>query len=183
MFALVFLLFSSILYGEDRFYTQLSLAVWTRNFEEATPQKNNQGVESTEGGFVAGFGYRLNSDWAFEIEFLPTMDFTVRDGAREGKIHMWAVTLAPKYTFSWRAFDNKLSFFAKIRLGYTQIMGTTFYGNNGGNSSYTMGPAIGADYILNSDWEAFLDIGGLWAGGDVEDYDFHPWLIGLRYQF
>jgi hypothetical protein len=169
--------------AENRWYGQISLTVWTRNFEEATPSRNNDGVEKTEGGFAPGLGYHYNSHWAFELEFLPTMGFTVNQGNRTGTISMWALTLAPKYTFSQRYFSEKLSFFVKFRLGYTKMTGTSFYGNTGSNSSYTLGPAVGMDYKINDRWQAYVDIGGLWASGDIEDYDFHPWQIGGRYLF
>lgn len=177
------LLLPMVSYAQEGFYSKLSLTVWTRNFEEATASKTNDGVEKTEGGFTPGFGYRFNSNWATELEYLSTMDFTVQENGREGTINMWALTVAPKYYFDSLFLEEKLSFFVKFRVGYTKIVGTSFYGNAGSNSSYTLGPSFGADYQLNTNWNLYLDIGGLWAAGDVEDYDFHPWQIGIRYYF
>lgn len=169
--------------AESKWYGQLSLTVWTRNFEEATASQNNDGVEKTEGGFTPGIGYRHNESWSYELEYLSTMDFSVSEGGRNGRINMWALTIAPKYTFSKKFFEDDLSFFIKFRLGYTKIVGTSFYGNTGSNSSYTGGPAFGLDYKLSDPWELYIDIGGLWAAGDIEDYDFHPYQIGTRYLF
>lgn len=169
--------------AENRWYGQLSLTAWTRNFEEATSSRTNDGVEKTEGGFSAGIGYIYDNNLAFELEYLPTMDFSVSQGDRTGTINMWALTIAPKYTFSKKLFEEKLSFFVKYRLGYTKMSGTSFYGNTGSNASYTMGPAFGMDYKINERWQTYVDIGGLWASGDIEDYDFHPWQIGGRYLF
>jgi hypothetical protein len=183
MICLVSIVFLNPSLAEEDWYTQLSLTVWTRNFEEASPRHNNDGYEKTEGGFTPALGYRHDSSWAFELEFFSTMDFTVREGTREGTINMMALTLAPKYTFSKRFINDKLSLFAKVRIGYTKIIGTGFFGNNGSNSSYTMGPALGADYDINSKWQAYIDIGGLWAAGDIENFDFHPWQIGSRFYF
>jgi|GEM_PF-3797319 len=183
MFVIIAVFSSFSALAESRWYSQLSLTVWTRNFEEATASKNNDGVEKTEGGFTPGIGYIYNENLAYELEYLSTMDFTVTEGNRTGSINMWALTIAPKYTFSRKFIEDKLSLFVKFRVGYTKITGTSFYGNTGSKSSYTLGPALGADYKISERWQTYIDVGGLWAGGDVENYDFHPWQIGGRYLF
>lgn len=96
---------------------------------------------------------------------------------------MIALTLAPKYRFGKGWLSEKVNFFIKMRVGWTKISGTDIYGNNGSETALTLGPAIGADYSFHKNWNAYIDIGGLWSSGDVEDYDFHPWNIGIRYLF
>lgn len=169
--------------SEESYYTQLAASLWTRNFEEATPSQNNDGIESTEFGYAVGLGYRLNSSWAFELEYLKSSDFSAENQGRQGELSVMAVTIAPKYSFSPRFFDDRLSLFGKIRFGYTQIDGTSLYGNDGSNESSTFGLGFGMDYKVVENLESFIDIGGLWASGDVEDYDFHSWQIGMRYFF
>jgi hypothetical protein len=168
---------------DDSFYAQAGVIVWTRNFEEASPRGNNDGVEKTEGGFSFAVGKELNKNWAVELEFLSTMEFSVVNASRSGLISMNAFTLAPKYSFAHDWLLKDLSFFAKLRLGWTKIKGADIYDNFGNEEALTLGPAIGVDYRINENFASYLDIGGLWVSGDVEDYDFHPWQLGIRYLF
>jgi hypothetical protein len=162
------------------YYAQAGILVWTRNFEEAAGG-SNEGVEKTEGGFSIGFGKAFNEKWSAELEYLPSMEFSVSKENREGRIGMMAITVAPKYNFGHGFIDENLSFYAKLRVGWTKIKGTDIYDNYGKETSWTMGPTIGTDYKYDDNFIIFFDVGGLWSGGDVEDYDFFPWQLGLRY--
>jgi hypothetical protein len=166
-----------------QYYTQASVIVWTRNFEEATATGDNSGIEKTEGGFSLGFGKRFNQDWSVELEFLPTMDFEVEKDNQKGHISMIAFTIAPKYTFAQDWPEENISLYIKLRVGWTKISGTDILNNYGKETSWTVGPALGVDYQINDQFSSYFDVGGLWSGGDVEDFDFFPWLLGLRYHF
>lgn len=168
---------------EAKSYLQTSVTFWTRNFEEATATSTNEGIESLEGGFSLGGGYRFTENFAIEAEFLSAMGFEVQNQARTGEISMYAITAAPVYIFKPSFLPDQMEMFAKFRIGYTKMQGTDILGNNGKEDSVTGGMSFGATYKFNENWSGLIDIGGLWADDDIEDYDFHPWQVGIRFHF
>lgn len=168
---------------ETKSYLQTGLIFWTRNFEEATPTNTNEGIESLEGGFSIGGGYRFTENFALEGEFLQSMGFEVQNAGRIGEMSVYALTVAPVYIFKPSFLPDQMEMFAKFRLGYTKMQGTDILGNDGKEDSITGGMAFGATYQFDDNWSVLIDLGGLWADDDIEDYDFHPWQVGIRFHF
>jgi predicted porin len=56
---------------------------------------------------------------------------------------------------------------------------------NGEISVYalTIGLGIVTTYQINKSWSGLVDIGGLWANEDIEDFDFIPLQVGIRFYF
>lgn len=172
-----------VLAESSKTYLQSSVIFWTRNFEEATSSNTNDDIESLEGGFSFGIGHRFTNSFALELEFLPSMGFEVSHNGQTGEISMYAITIAPVYIFKPNFLNEKMEFFAKYRIGYTKMKGTDILGNNGQEDSITMGMAFGSTYKFNDRWSGYIDIGGLWSDGDIENFDFHPWQVGIRFSF
>ena len=63
------------------------------------------------------------------------------------------------------------------------MQGTDILGNDGEEDSITGGMAFGATYQFDDNWSVLIDLGGLWADDDIEDFDFHPWQVGIRFHF
>lgn len=183
LITLTFLLPCITFAQETKSYLQTGLIFWTRNFEEATPTNTNEGIESLEGGFSIGGGYRFTENFALEGEFLQSMGFEVQNAGRIGEMSVYALTVAPVYIFKPSFLPDQMEMFAKFRLGYTKMQGTDILGNDGKEDSITGGMAFGATYQFDDNWSVLIDLGGLWADDDIEDYDFHPWQVGIRFHF
>jgi opacity protein-like surface antigen len=168
---------------EAKTYLQTGVIFMSRNFEEATASNTNDGIESLEGGFSLGTGHRFAHNFAVEAEFIQSMGFEVQNAGRAGEISMYALTIAPVYIFKPSFLPEQMELFAKFRIGYTKMQGTDILGNNGKEDSITGGMGFGVTYKFNENWSGLIDLGGLWADDDIEDYDFHPWQVGIRFHF
>ena len=176
-------LFSSLSLADESTYLQSSFIFATRNFEEATPTNTNDGIESWTEGFSIGGGHRFSTSFAIEFEYLKSDGFKVQNQNQTGEISVYALTISPVYIFKPSFFPEEMEMSGKLRVGYTKMQGTNILGNNGKESSLTIGLGVATTYRINKNWSGLVDIGGLWANEDIEDFDFIPLQVGIRFHF